>query len=94
MLFTIGHSNHPIEKFIELLQQHAIAAVYATKQRQLSYADLLKLKRWNSPTIYNGWEAITSYDRRTHFNLEETRDYMPRMGPMIGYASAFIQKTS
>ncbi|MCP4404647.1 MAG: RraA family protein [bacterium] len=54
--------------------------------KQLSYADLLKLKRWNTPTIYNGWEAITKHDRRTHFNLEETRDYMPQMGPTIGYA--------
>ncbi|PIE35240.1 dimethylmenaquinone methyltransferase [candidate division KSB3 bacterium] len=58
-----------------------------TKQRQLSHADLLKLKRWNTPTIYNGWEAITKHDRtQGHFNLEETRDYMPQMGSMIGYA--------
>ncbi len=62
----------------------------AAKQRRLPYADLLKLKRWNTPTIYNGWEAITSHDRRTHFNLEETRDYMPRMGSMIGYAVTVI----
>lgn len=26
-VFTIGHSNHPIETFIGLLQQHAISAV-------------------------------------------------------------------
>ena len=26
-LYTIGHSNHPLEKFIELLLQHAITAV-------------------------------------------------------------------
>jgi uncharacterized protein (DUF488 family) len=26
-LYTIGHSNHPIEHFIALLQQHAISAV-------------------------------------------------------------------
>src|SRR5262245_25862717 len=26
-LFTIGHSNHPIERFVALLQQHTIAAV-------------------------------------------------------------------
>ena len=24
--------------------------------RALSHADLLQLKRWNTPTIYNGWE--------------------------------------
>ena len=53
----------------------------------LSYAELLQLKRWNTPTIYNGWEQITRHDAAaTGFNLEETRDFMPQMGPMIGYA--------
>ncbi|ULL14870.1 RraA family protein [Paenibacillus sp. H1-7] len=52
----------------------------------LSHADLLKLKRWNTPTIYNGWEAITKHDITQGFNMEETRDYMPHMGPMVGYA--------
>jgi uncharacterized protein (DUF488 family) len=27
MIYTIGHSNHPIERFLELLQAHAIGAV-------------------------------------------------------------------
>ncbi len=59
--------------------------------RRLAYADLLKLKRWNTPTIYNGWEAITAHDRtRGHFNREDTRDYMPQMGPMIGYAVTVV----
>ncbi len=58
--------------------------------RRLSHADLLKLKRWNTPTIYNGWEQITKHDRRTHFNQEETRDYMPQMGPMVGYAVTVV----
>lgn len=52
----------------------------------LSYADLLKLKRWNTPTIYNGWEVITQNDITQGFNLEESRDFMPHMGPMVGYA--------
>lgn len=52
-----------------------------------SHADLLKLKRWNTPTIYNGWEQITSGDvAHDAFNVEETRDFMPQMGPMIGRA--------
>ena len=58
--------------------------------QHLSHADLLKLKRWNTPTIYNGWEAITSHDRTRGFNQEETRDYMPQMGPMIGYAVTVV----
>src|SRR5215471_12948860 len=54
---------------------------------KLSHADLLQLKRWNTPTIYNGWEQITRQDRtKDAFNLEETRDFMPQMGPMVGYA--------
>ncbi len=53
----------------------------------LPYAELLQLKRWNTPTIYNGWEQITRGNpARDAFNLEETRDFMPQMGPMVGYA--------
>lgn len=48
---------------------------------------LLQLGRWNTPTIYNGWEQITARDAaREGFNLEQTRDFMPQMGPMVGYA--------
>lgn len=53
----------------------------------LDHSNLLKLKRWNTPTIYNGWEAITKADRlKVRCNLEETRDFMPQMGSMVGYA--------
>ena len=52
----------------------------------LTHADLLKLKRWNTPTICNGWEQISKHSRLTQFNMEESRDFMPQMGPMIGYA--------
>ncbi|MFN4145476.1 MAG: RraA family protein [Runella sp.] len=61
----------------------------------LTHADLLKLKRWNTPTIYNGWEQITSHDTtKGHFNLEDTRDYMPQMGPMVGYAVTVVCEPS
>lgn len=53
----------------------------------LSHTDLLLLKRWNTPTIYNGWEQITGHDAaKTGFNLEAVTDFMPLMGPMVGYA--------
>jgi 4-hydroxy-4-methyl-2-oxoglutarate aldolase len=53
----------------------------------LSHSELLQLKRWNTPTIYNGWEQITHHDPgRECFNLEGCRDFMPHMGPMVGYA--------
>jgi 4-hydroxy-4-methyl-2-oxoglutarate aldolase len=57
----------------------------------LTHAEMLQLKRWNTPTIYNGWEQITSHDSaRDAFNLEETRDFMPQMGPMVGYAVTVV----
>lgn len=52
----------------------------------LTLETLLKLKRWNTPTIYNGWEQITGRPRTSGYNLEETRDFMPEFGPMVGYA--------
>jgi regulator of RNase E activity RraA len=57
----------------------------------IHHSDLLKLKRWNTPTICNGWEQITQHDTgRDGFNLEETTDFMPQMGPMVGYAVTLI----
>ncbi len=53
----------------------------------LNHAELLQLQRWNTPTIYNGWEQITRHNAGAEgFNLEETHDFMPQMGPMVGYA--------
>jgi 4-hydroxy-4-methyl-2-oxoglutarate aldolase len=61
------------------------------ERQPLSHADLLELKRWNTPTIYNGWEQITRRDiTKTGINLEETRDFMPQMGPMVGYAVTLV----
>ena len=58
---------------------------------RLTHGQLLELKRWNTPTIYNGWEQITRRDRtRDAFNLEETRDFMPQMGVMVGYAVTLV----
>lgn len=63
--------------------------------RILTHADLLQLKRWNTPTIYNGWEQITRRDPAADaFNLEETRDFMPQMGPMVGYAVTVVIEPS
>jgi 4-hydroxy-4-methyl-2-oxoglutarate aldolase len=57
----------------------------------LNHSDLLKLKRWNTPTIYNGWEQITKSDAgKDGFNLEETTDYMPQMGPMVGFSVTVV----
>ncbi len=61
----------------------------------LSHCDLLRLKRWNTPTIYTGWEQITKHDCAADaFNLEEVRDFMPHMGPMVGYAVTVVTEPS
>jgi 4-hydroxy-4-methyl-2-oxoglutarate aldolase len=71
------------------------AAPKGATRETLSHADLLQLKRWNTPTIYNGWEQITRRDRtRDGINLEETRDFMPAMGPMVGYAVTLVIEPS
>ena len=61
----------------------------------LPHSTLLQLKRWNTPTIYNGWEQITQHDRtKDGFNPEPTTDYMPEMGPMVGYAVTVVIEPS
>ncbi|MCJ8331536.1 MAG: RraA family protein [Lentisphaeria bacterium] len=53
----------------------------------MNHSEMLELKRWNTPTIYNGWEQITKHSiAKDGINLEETCDFMPQMGPMVGYA--------
>jgi 4-hydroxy-4-methyl-2-oxoglutarate aldolase len=62
---------------------------------RLSHAEVLQLKRWNTPTVYNGWEQITRHDiSRDGFNLEEVRDFMPQMGPMVGFAVTVVIQPS
>ncbi len=63
--------------------------------RALTHSQLLQLKRWNTPTIYNGWEQITRRDpARECISIEETRDFMPQMGPMVGYAVTAVIEPS
>lgn len=54
---------------------------------QLSHSDLLELRRWNTPTVYNGWETVTKKDRlQCHMSNGAVIDYAPSMGAMVGYA--------
>jgi regulator of RNase E activity RraA len=63
--------------------------------QRLSHGELLELRRWNTPTIYNGWERITRGDAAADgFNLEEPVDFMPEMGPMVGYAVTVVFEPS
>jgi len=64
-------------------------------RHRLSDAELLQMKRWNTPTIFNGWEQITRHDPgKDGFNIEEARDFMPHMGPMVGYAVTVVVEPS
>ncbi len=57
----------------------------------LHLGEIHELTRWNTPTIYNGWEQITRHDAgHDAFNREPTHDYMPQMGPMAGYAVTVV----
>ena len=61
----------------------------------ITYEEMLQLKRWNTPTIYNGWEMITEHDITTGvFNMEEVTDFMPQMGSMVGRAVTVVFEPS
>lgn len=63
--------------------------------RILEDAQLLQLRRWNTPTIYNGWEQISALDAASAVtNLEESHDFMPQMGPMVGWAVTLVIQPS
>ena len=65
------------------------------KSNRLTDAQLSELKQWNAPTVFNGWEQITSQDMATdRFNLEQCHDFMPEMGPMVGYAVTVVIEPS
>ena len=57
-------------------------------RKMLDTSSLLGLLKWNTPTIYNGWEQITTNPNygRSCFNLEPIIDHSPEMGSMVGYA--------
>jgi regulator of RNase E activity RraA len=66
-----------------------------TPGSRLTHGELLELRRWNTPTIYNGWEQITAHDPgKDGFNIEEAVDFMPQMGAMIGYAVTVVCEPS
>lgn len=54
---------------------------------RLSESDLCLLRKLTTPTVFNGWEQVTRHDASADaFNLEPVIDFMPQMGPMVGYA--------
>lgn len=66
-----------------------------TPPRRPDPGTLNQLRRWNTPTVYNGWEQITRRDPAADgINLEETRDFMPLLGPMVGFAVTLVIEPS
>lgn len=56
----------------------------------LTTAQLHKLRRWNTPSIANALEQISRADPLKVVNLDETRDFMPEMGSIVGYAMTVV----
>lgn len=56
----------------------------------LTPAQLHKLKRWNTPTIANALEQVSRADPLKIVNLEETQDFMPEQGAMLGWAMTLV----
>jgi len=53
------------------------------------------LARWNTPTIYNGWEALTRSERTSlRVNLDPVTDYLPEAGPIVGTAVTLVIEPS
>ena len=55
---------------------------------KLPHSKLLELRRWNGPSVYNGWKLVTKQDiiESCNFNRESVVDYAPQLGAMVGYA--------
>ena len=61
----------------------------------LTHAEILNLKRWNTPTVYNGWEKVTRLERtQGRFNRAPLHDFMPQMGIMAGTAVTVVAEPS
>jgi len=57
----------------------------------LTHAEILNIKRWNTPTVYNGWEKVTRLERtQGRFNRAPMQDFMPQMGIMAGTAVTVV----
>ncbi len=65
-------------------------------QPTLSDGELNELRRWsNFGAVCNGWEQITQRDIVGEaINLEPVQDFMPFLGPMIGYAVTVVIQPS
>lgn len=62
---------------------------------RISRGDMIRLQRWNTPSVYNGWKQITKHDPAGgSFNRDETRDFMADMAPLVGFAVTLVVEPS
>ena len=63
--------------------------------QRLDSETLDRLRTLSTPTVSNGWEQITRADAAsTGFNVEPVVDFMPELGPMVGYAATLVIEPS
>jgi regulator of RNase E activity RraA len=85
----------PLSERIGKVESVSIMSSPDPHARLLPPGVLQQLKRWNTPTIYNGWEQVTKRNVALDgINHEETKDFMPQMGPMVGYAVTLVIEPS
>lgn len=93
--YAATFSSLPRRSSIVRAAQSQVYSGRTMQQPTLPHSTLLQLKRWNTPTIYNGWEQITDSDAAAPVtNIDETTDFMPQMGPMVGYAITLVIEPS
>ena len=52
------------------------------------------LQEWNTPAVYNGWEAVSRHSRLTCFNRDPVTQFTPQRGTMAGYAVTVVIEPS
>lgn len=71
----------PLSDEVGKVQNAVFMSVADHHARRLDPGILHQLKRWNTPTIFNGWEQITKRNPALDgINHEETRDLCRRWG--------------
>ncbi len=52
------------------------------------------LQKWNTPAVYNGWEAVSDHSRLTCFNKERVTQFTQDKGIMVGKAVTVVIEPS
>ena len=60
----------------------------------LTYAEIHELTRWNTPTIYNGWEQIQTRRRARLLQPRGSPQLHAQMPPMCGWAVTVVIQPS